>query len=228
MNVLITGAGKGLGFELCKEFLRLEDCHVFAISRNTGNLQSLASLSPNLHAQTFDLEKDNYAQLVNHISLLPGKKIDIIINNAGLLIKKAFKDLTAEDNRRMFEVNYLAPYQLIQSLLPCFSDVAHIVNISSMGGYQGSEKYEGLAGYSASKAALACLTECLANELKDKNIKANCLCLGSVQTSMLEQAFPGYQAPVTAGEMAFFITNFAINAHKFINGKIIPVALNNP
>jgi len=97
-----------------------------------------------------------------------------------------------------------------------------------MGGFQGSEKFKGLAGYSASKAALACLTECLAGELKANNIKANCLCLGSVQTSMLEQAFPGYQASVTAGEMAVFISNFAINAHKFINGKIIPVALTNP
>ncbi|HNZ43931.1 MAG TPA: SDR family oxidoreductase [Bacteroidales bacterium] len=228
MNVIITGAGKGLGFELCKEFLRHADTYVLAISRDIGNLRPLTSDYHSMQALAFDLEEDDYTQLVDHVYLLPGHKIDILINNAGLLIKKAFKDLNTEDNRRMLEVNYLAPYKLIQKLLPCFSDNAHIVNISSMGGFQGSEKFKGLAGYSASKAALACLTECLAGELKANNIKANCLCLGSVQTSMLEQAFPGYQASVTAGEMAVFISNFAINAHKFINGKIIPVALTNP
>mgnify|MGYP000925476350 CR=1 FL=1 len=228
MNVIITGAGKGLGFELCNKFLLYNDIHVVAISRNVSKLKSLACNYQNLHVLAFDLEKKDYQELIDKLSSLPNNAIDILINNAGLLIKKAFKDLNTEDARRMMEVNYLAPFRLIQTLLPYFAATAHIVNISSMGGFQGSEKFDGLAGYSASKAALACLTECLAGEMQHTNIKTNCLCLGSVQTEMLEQAFPGYQSSVTPGAMAGFVADFALNAHKFINGKIIPVALSIP
>jgi 3-oxoacyl-[acyl-carrier protein] reductase len=108
------------------------------------------------------------------------------------------------------------------------SSGSHIVNISSMGGYQGSSKYKGLSVYSASKAALSCLSECLAGELKDSGISVNCLALGSVQTGMFEKAFPGFKAPLGPKEMAEFITYFAINGNKYFNGKVLPVAVNNP
>jgi NAD(P)-dependent dehydrogenase (short-subunit alcohol dehydrogenase family) len=105
---------------------------------------------------------------------------------------------------------------------------SHIINISSMGGFQGSSKYRGLSYYSASKAAIACLSECLAEEFSESGIRVNCLALGSVQTEMLAEAFPGYKAPVDASEMAHFISDFALNGSKYFNGKIIPVAINNP
>ncbi|MCK7533451.1 MAG: SDR family oxidoreductase [Marinilabiliales bacterium] len=96
---------------------------------------------------------------------------------------------------------------------------AHIVNISSMGGYQGSSKYKGLSYYSASKAAISCLSECLAGEFSGTGITVNCLALGAVQTEMFEEAFPGSQAPVSTMEMAQFIVNFALNGNRFFNGK---------
>ena len=104
----------------------------------------------------------------------------------------------------------------------------HVINISSIGGVQGSVKFAGLSAYSSTKAALACLTECLAEEFKDLNISFNCLALGAVQTEMLEEAFPGYKAPLTAWEMAEFISKFSVNANKVMNGKIIPVSLSTP
>jgi len=82
--------------------------------------------------------------------------------------------------------------------------------------------------YAASKGALAILTECMAEELKGRNIKANCLALGAVQTEMLAEAFPGYEAPVKPNEMASFIKNFALNGHHVYNGKILPVSLSTP
>jgi NAD(P)-dependent dehydrogenase (short-subunit alcohol dehydrogenase family) len=97
-----------------------------------------------------------------------------------------------------------------------------------MGGVQGSAKFPGLAAYSSSKAALANLSELLAEELKEKNIRVNCLALGAAQTEMLETAFPGYKAPVTAAEMAQWVGWFAINGHRFFNGKVLPVALSTP
>jgi len=117
----------------------------------------------------------------------------------------------------------------IQCFLPKLNPVgSHIVNISSMGGFQGSMKFAGLAAYSTSKAALCSFTELFAEEYKETTIKMNCLCLGAVQTEMLEQAFPGYQAPLTPEQMASFIADFSLNAHQYLNGKIIPVSLTNP
>ena len=128
----------------------------------------------------------------------------------------------------MMEVNFFATATIIRTLLPLMKTGAHIINISSMGGFQGSAKYRGLSLYSASKAALAILTECLAEELKEVGVKVNCLALGSVQTEMLEEAFPGYKAPVSAVDMAEFIKEFALNGSRFFNGKILPVAVMNP
>ncbi|HOY32729.1 MAG TPA: SDR family oxidoreductase [Bacteroidales bacterium] len=228
MNIIITGAGKGIGLELCKRFLQYPDIHILAISRDTGKLEIIAREHSFLHPCSLDLENGNYATVINQLSSLPGGKAAVLINNAGLLLKKAFKDLNTEDNKRMLAVNYLAPFELIQMLLPYFTPDAHIVNISSMGGFQGSIKFDQLSGYSASKAALACLTECLAVELQERNIKVNCLCPGSVQTEMFQQAFPGSKASAEPEKIAGFIVEFALNAHHFMNGKIIPLSLSVP
>ncbi len=224
MNIIVTGAGKGIGFELCKKFLQLPDMNVIGISRNTGQLDQLAKINSSLLPFSFDLENDDYSSIINQLSFFPGGKVNILINNAGLLIKKAFIELNTEDNLKMFNINYLAPYRLIQVLLPYFSENSHIVNISSMSGFQGSMKFKGLAGYCASKAALASLTECLATELSDNNIKVNCLCPGGVDTTMFQNAFPESSASVTPEEIACYISEFSLNAHKFMNGKIIPVS----
>jgi NAD(P)-dependent dehydrogenase (short-subunit alcohol dehydrogenase family) len=125
-------------------------------------------------------------------------------------------------------VNVIGVMQTIQACLPKFSPGSHIVNISSMGGFQGSAKFPGLSAYSTSKAAVVSLTELLAEELKESGIKINCLCLGAVQTEMLETAFPGYQAPLQPAEMAEFICDFALTAHRFMNGRIVPVSLTTP
>jgi len=104
----------------------------------------------------------------------------------------------------------------------------HIVNIGSMGGFQGSSKFPGLSVYSSSKAAVASFTECLAEELKETKIKVNCLALGATQTEMLEEAFPGYEAPLSANKMAEFIADFSLNSSKWINGKVLPISISTP
>jgi NAD(P)-dependent dehydrogenase (short-subunit alcohol dehydrogenase family) len=155
-------------------------------------------------------------------------QIDVLINNAGSLISRNFTESEENDIRTMMEINFFAPSSLIRILLPLLRSGSHIVNISSMGGFQGSEKFKGLSYYSASKAALACLSECLALEFREAGISVNCLALGSVSTEMLEEAFPGYKAPVSAADMGEFIASFALNGHKYINGKILPIALRTP
>jgi short-subunit dehydrogenase len=156
-------------------------------------------------------------------------QIDYVINNAGLLVNKPFLELTDNDIYTSYDVNVIGVMKTLQVVLPkMFNAGGHVVNISSMGGFQGTVKFSGLSAYSSSKAALVNLTEMLAEEFKETKVKFNCLCLGAVQTEMLEKAFPGYQAPITAEKMAEYIVDFSLNAHNWLNGKIIPVSLTTP
>lgn len=234
MNIIVTGASRGIGYETVLQLLKEPDNHVFAIARSDEKLNSLKanSISQKLPGQlttiTFDLDHGNYDDFDSIIN--EHKEFDVIINNAGAIVNKPFFEISNDDWIKMFRVNLLAPVKLIKKIAPKMgkNSKAHIVNISSMGGFQGSSKFPGLAAYSASKAALSNLTEVLAEELKELNIAVNCLAIGAVQTEMLEEAFPGYQAPLQPNEMADFISHFALTAHKYMNGKIIPVALSTP
>ena len=156
------------------------------------------------------------------------KKVDILINNAGKLISKPFEKLTAKDFLEVYSVNVFAVAALTQQILPFLKKESHVVNISSIGGVQGSMKFPVLAAYSSSKGALLTLTEMLAEEYKEQGISFNALALGAVQTEMLEEAFPGYKAPVSAVEMANYIYNFALTGNKFYNGKILQVSSSTP
>lgn len=237
MNIVITGASKGIGYQLAKLFANNENNTVIAIARSENLLKDLKNecirqdLRSKLKTIVFDLEnpKDTRNKLKDEI-LKHVNSVDILINNAGLLISKPFANTDIEEIQKMFNINLISHAILIQDLIPLLkeSKLSHIVNISSMGGYQGSSKFPGLAFYSASKAALANLTECLAEEFKNDHIKVNCLALGAVNTEMLKLAFPDYKAPVNAEEMAQFIYEFAINGSKYFNGKIIPVSSSTP
>lgn len=229
MNIIVTGASQGIGFEVVKELAKESHHQIIAIARKEEKLLALqkACLPTTIQIIPFDLANGCYANLIATIVDKIGQ-VDILINNAGFLVNKPFTELTLAATRLMFEVNVLSPFRLIQGLHPHFQSPAHIVNIGSMGGFQGSVKFAGLTAYSASKAALANLTESLAVELAADNIKVNCLALGAVQTEMLTKAFPLVQAPITAQKMAVFIANFALTGHQFFNGKVLPVALSTP
>jgi NAD(P)-dependent dehydrogenase (short-subunit alcohol dehydrogenase family) len=105
---------------------------------------------------------------------------------------------------------------------------SHVVTISSMGGVQGSMKFAGLAAYSSSKGAVITLTELLAEEYNETGPSFNVLALGAVQTEMLQEAFPDYEAPTTALEMANYIYDFALNGNQFYNGKMLQVSNSTP
>ncbi|HBS88359.1 MAG: hypothetical protein A2W91_17420 [Bacteroidetes bacterium GWF2_38_335] len=228
MNIIITGAGKGIGFELTKKFAKIPDNRIIAVSRDISRLEKLEFT--NLLPIAFDLSEINVKnnELVKRV-FSEFNHVDILINNAGMLYKNNFEDIDIEHIKEMFEVNVFAPVILIKELIPLFSikGKSHIVNIGSMGGVQGSVKFPGLSIYSASKAAISVLSECLAVELKDKDIACNCLALGSAQTEMFENAFPGLSASVSAEKMAEYIFDFSLNGHYKNNGKIIQVVFND-
>lgn len=227
MNVVITGASRGIGFETAQLFAN-NNCQVFCLTRNIDTLEGLEN--NNLHLISTDLTST--ASIDNAVNIIKSKvnSIDVLIHNAGSIVNKPYDKIDYQELEIVYKVNVFAPYYLTQQLLFMMGkrSKAHVVNISSMGGFQGASKFAGLTAYSSSKAALCGLTECLAEELKDKNISVNCLALGAVQTEMLEEAFPGYQAPIKPEEMANYIYNFALTGHQFFNGKILPVSSSTP
>lgn len=231
MNIVITGASRGIGKETVLAFAENSENHILAISRNESSLTELRSASGfnNISYIATDLNDSlrNPGAFLKQVDSV-FSHIDILINNAGSLISKPFTMLSTADIMEMTETNFLTPVLLIRELHDRFRRGSHIINIGSMGGYQGSSRYPGMSVYSASKAALANLTESLATEYAEEGISFNCLALGAVQTEMLEEAFPGYKAPVRPGEMAGFIKWFALEANKFINGRILPVSVSNP
>jgi short-subunit dehydrogenase len=233
MNIIITGASNGIGFETARWLAKSGFHKIVSISRNYERLKVLAetiahSSNTEIIILPFDLERENLSPIYDIANKLGS--IDILINNAAVLINKPFLELTQAEWQNIFNVNLFSVSRLINVLFPQMknSGNAHIVNISSMGGYLGSLKFPGLSAYSSSKAALACLTECLAVEFSQYNISVNCLALGSVQTEMLTKAFPDYKAPVTSSDMGKFIADFSLNGSKYFNGKVIPVALTTP
>lgn len=229
MNIIVNGGTRGIGEEVVAYLAKDISNQILVTGRNEKSLKRLSVRFKNVQALAvdlsfFDSQIESFRENVyNHF-----KRVDILINMAGMLVAREFMDIAISEARLMMETNFLGPASVIRTLKPLMPKGSHIVNISSIGGFQGSAKYKGLSYYSASKAALACLSECLANEFMESGISVNCLALGAVQTEMLEDAFPGYKAPVNPKEMAEFISDFAIKGHKFINGKIIPVAVNNP
>ena len=221
-NIWITGASRGIGYSTAQLFLEMGH-RVIILTRNTQAVEGLSALYPEtLYICTTDLlalEKSEY----------PDYPVDILINNAGALVNRPFSDITREDLMKVYGTNVFGPIQLIQNLMPKFSSDAHIVNISSVGGVTGSVKFPGLSAYSSSKGAMTILTECLQAEFGDSTSWSfNCLALGAVQTEMLEEAFPGYVAPIDAAAMAAYICGFALNNHRVMRGRVVEVAMSTP
>ncbi|NDG52137.1 MAG: SDR family oxidoreductase [Flavobacteriia bacterium] len=223
MKVVITGASRGIGFEMVKQFLS-NGHQVMAISRNQEKLLELEQLGANTLA--FDLTAENFSPVIDAIKSFG--KIDILINNAGALVNKPLSQMTNEDINYVYSVNVFSVIKLTRDLLVHFNNDAHIVNIGSVGGVQGSVKFCGLSTYSSSKGAITILTECLAEEFKESSLRFNALALGAVQTEMLKEAFPDYQANTTAAEMANYIYRFATQDGKLYNGKILTVSSSTP
>ena len=229
---VVTGASAGIGREVAREYAKLEDWRVFAIARRGELLESLAAEFPagKITPMVLDLSKYDNSRLVERLSEVGVNHISVVIGNSGMLVNRPFEQISAEEWEMVYRSNVIGPALFIRDLLPFLgqSNVSHIVNISSMGGLTGTIKFPGLAAYSSSKGALSVLTEVLAEEYKDRNMVFNGLALGSVATEMLEKAFPGFQAGVSATEIGRYICRFGIEGWRFYRGKVLPVSNSTP
>lgn len=225
-TIVVVGASRGIGKAIVQRLASDPHYQILAMARNVDRMQQSFGHLPNVSCYSLDLADKHVRSTCEEIFSKHGK-IAVLINNAGALVSKPFTELSREDISKCYDVNIIGVMQVTQAAVGHMED-AHIVNISSIGGFQGSVKFPGLSAYSTSKAALCSFTELFAEEYKESGIKMNCICLGAVQTEMLEEAFPGYQAPHNAEEMAEFIVHFALDGQRWMNGKIIPVSLSTP
>ena len=223
-NIIITGTSRGIGYELALLFANTGH-QVLAISRKTP--QTLLE-NKNITCLSVDLSKESELAAVENFISQKWKKVAIVIHNAGNLVNKPFAQTTQEDFENVYKVNVFGVANLTRVCLPYLQDGSHVVSISSIGGIQGSMKFAGLSAYSSSKGAVITLSELLAEEYKEQGIAFNVLALGAVNTQMLAEAFPGYEAPISAKEMADYIFNFALTGNKYHNGKIIQVSSSTP
>ncbi len=223
-NIIITGTSRGIGLELALQFANAGH-QVLALSRKTN--QALLS-HKNITCLSVDLSSENELQKVTDFLSATWKNIDAVVHNAVNLLLRPFSETTQHDFENIYKVNVFGVANLTRICLPYLQKGSHVVTISSMGGIQGSMKFAGLSAYSSSKGAVITLSELLAEEYKENGIAFNVLALGSVNTEMLQEAFPGYEAPLSAKEMADYIYNFALTGNKYYNGKVLQVSSTTP
>lgn len=223
-KIIITGTSRGIGLELALQFANAGH-QVLALSRTIpkrllGN-ENISCLSVDLSIE------DDLVQVKDFISS-SWATVDLLIHNAGSLLLKPFAETTAQEFENIYKVNVFGVASLTRIVLPYLQKGSHVVTISSMGGIQGSMKFAGLSAYSSSKGAVITLSELLAEEYKEKGIAFNVLALGAVNTEMLQEAFPGYEAPLSAAAMADYIFDFALTGNKYYNGKVLQVSSSTP
>lgn len=224
-HIIITGTSRGIGFELVHLFAS-QGHKVLALSRNAQPVTNLQF--DNISSFAFDLcEEEDYKKVTAFIKE-EFKHVDILINNAGMLLNKPFAETTFQDFSKVYQTNVFGVSEMTRIVLPFMKTDGHVVTVSSMGGIQGSMKFPGLSAYSSSKGAVITLTELLAEEYKETGPQFNVLALGAVQTEMLKEAFPDFQAPTSALEMARYINEFSLNGNKFYNGKVLQVSNSTP
>lgn len=224
-KVIITGSSRGIGFEMAALFADAGH-QVLALSRNSTAITNLNH--KNISAFPFDLGKPSDLEKLETFLKTDWKEVDILINNAGKLVNKPFLETTMQEFKAVYDVNVFGVAAVTKIVLPFMKKDGHVVTVSSMGGVQGSAKFPGLSAYSSSKGSVITMTELLAEEFKETGPSFNVLALGAVQTEMLEEAFPGYQAPVTAVQMANYIMDFSLTGHQLYNGKLLQVSSSTP
>jgi NAD(P)-dependent dehydrogenase (short-subunit alcohol dehydrogenase family) len=223
-NIIITGTSRGIGYELALQFANAGH-NVLAVSRKIP--QALIE-NKNISCLGIDISSGEGLTQIKDFIESTWQTVDVVIHNAGAILLKPFAEITAEEFEYIYKVNVFGVAALNRVVLPFMPSGSHVVTISSMGGVQGTVKFSGLSAYSSSKGAVITLSELLAEEYREKGIAFNVLALGAVNTEMLQEAFPGYQAPLSPKEMSDYIYNFALTGNTYFNGKVLQVSSTTP
>ncbi len=150
MNIIITGASSGIGFEAALEWIRDSNHTVVAIARNIDKLKRLHQIAKDLNPKCnlipvqFDIVSGDYEQgLIPFLNMKLDGKVDVLVNNAGELINKKFMELSDADWYQMLESNVMGHVRMSRNMIPYMNENSHILNISTMSAFQGSAKFPG-------------------------------------------------------------------------------------
>lgn len=191
-HVVVTGANKGIGFNLCKQY-SAKGYRVTAVVRTPS--EELQALDVKIISDIDVADADDVATLANY---LHGDKIDILVNNAGIFHSETLADMDFAAIEKQISVNSIAPIRITHVLQQSLGIDAKVAMITSRMGSIADNGSGGYIGYRMSKAALNAASVSLAYELKDKKIAVGLFHPGFVQTQMVN--FAGDISPETAAE----------------------------
>ena len=156
-TIIVTGTSSGIGNQICIQAAAM-NFRVISVSRNIEPLKDLGGI------ESFKLDITDKDSVDDFVTNLKNRKIkiDILINNASYLVSELFGETTYDSFKKTFDVNVFGLAEITRLLIPIINKDGHVINISSIGGVNGSKKFPGLSAYSSSKAAVIALTEVLA------------------------------------------------------------------
>jgi NAD(P)-dependent dehydrogenase (short-subunit alcohol dehydrogenase family) len=222
---VVTGASSGIGRRTAE---RLADSGAFvvAFARDSEALRSVGLSNPS-HIETAagDVADEGDVGRLFELTETRFGDCDLLINCAGSIVPKLLHEMTAAEWDRHFDVNvrgtFLTSRRAVPSMIARRS--GSIINIASISGVEGPQKFPGFSAYCASKAAVISLTEVLAVELKAYGIRVNCISPGSVDTPMLRRAHESLTPDMTPDEIVNAILFVASAASRPMNGQNLHV-----
>lgn len=203
-TALVTGAGRGIG-RAAALLLAKEGVWVIASARSKAELDEtvrlIAAAGGEAEAAACDMADEKAViALFARIHKAHGT-LDILVNNAGVFSGAYIEDVSMAEYHRVMQVNAAAVFLCCREAFGLMkAKGGSIVSVSSLSGVQGAKKFPGFSVYCASKFAVVGITEALAEEGKQYGIRVNAVAPGAVDTGMLREAFPGFNAPMLKPE----------------------------
>lgn len=232
---IITGAGRGIGAATA-ELLSQNGAHVVLASRSPNELHSVKEKidSSNGSEKTIVIPTDISDPIaVKNLFTQTQEElgsVDILVNNAGYIDAKEFTELSLENWKRTIDINLTGTFLCCQEAFQQMtksSNGGSIVNISSLGGVQSTEKFKGFSAYSSAKAGVIALTECLAVEGKPHGIRVNCIAPGAVNTVMLKSVAPQFNPSTQPVDIAKIIAYLVDTEQSGVmNGSVLEIHSN--
>ena len=220
---IVTGASSGIG-QRTAELLSDRGAQVVITARSEAKLRDIAA-SRGMHVVAGDISEAGFVERLFGETEARFGPCDVLVNNAGMIDPAPLVETTPERWARMFAVNVHAIHLTCRRALPSMiaRRAGAIVNVASISGVIGPEKFPGWVSYCASKGAVISLTEALAVEVKDQGVRVNSVSPGSVDTQMWAEASGGAPAAMTAGEVAEAILFLASDRSRPMNGQDLHV-----